>query len=165
MSELHIGPREVATACEVACMECPWRTANQGKKHPDGWYTKKNLQRLWAKMRRGDAMTCHPTDPRTPLHGKVRAKVQTRECSGIIVLVGREYKLYERLAAVEGATIEEAFTKYRTTRPFGLTRMGLVNYAMRVAFPGTPVIGGKELPKQDINDPDIGYPPLGKWVA
>jgi hypothetical protein len=31
-----------------------------------GWYTKANLQRLWAGMRRGEDMTCHPTDPDKP---------------------------------------------------------------------------------------------------
>lgn len=66
------GPaRKVAEASTAGpCAQCPWRTSNQGKRHPDGWYTKANLRRLWAGLRRGERMTCHPTDPANPVSDK-----------------------------------------------------------------------------------------------
>lgn len=62
----------VKPATQHPCVHCPWRAANQGKPHPGGWYTKANLQRLWAGMRRGGDMTCHPTDPAIPVPEGIR---------------------------------------------------------------------------------------------
>lgn len=60
-------------AAPHACSACPWRLANQGKRHPDGWYAKANLSRLWSRLRRGEAMSCHPSDPNNEVSEKAQA--------------------------------------------------------------------------------------------
>lgn len=62
----HSSPAgaQVRPACALACLACPWRLSNQGRPTPGGWYTRRNLDRLWAGLRRGTRMSCHPTDPR-----------------------------------------------------------------------------------------------------
>jgi hypothetical protein len=145
--------RKVGGAMSRACAQCPWRKSNQGKSHPDGWYTKKNLQRLWAGMRTGEApgMTCHPTDPNNPTPKgwkDVPKEAETKECAGALLLVTRELKLLEK--DVDG---------YRKMKRKGLNKFGLHFWAMvRCHFAGTPV-GGPPIPVID-EDPDIYYEPL-----
>ena len=96
----------VEPAGETPCAECPWRTVNQGKRHPDGWYNRANLKRLWNKLRRGDMMSCHPTDPRNPvsvhaaLKGQRMAKLGAtpRECAGALILQQRELMIYQEVS-------------------------------------------------------------------
>lgn len=143
-----------------ACQYCPWRIANQGKRHPNGWYTKTNLRRLWAGLRTGEApgMTCHPTDPNNLVPDswpvKPKAGVTTVECSGALLLVQRELRLYERLVA----KYDRAATKrYRVLHPRGLTTTGAFFWAgARGTFAGT-VVGGAPMPVIE-DDPDVGYP-------
>lgn len=155
---------DVARAATSPCGACPWRTANHGRRHPDGWYTKANVRRLWSGMRRGEMMTCHPTDPRNPVPAGQKpapANAVTRECAGAHLLIQREMQLIEGLAKV--APEGQGWAIYRRRRPRGLTREGLLGYLERVMFGGQhPVIsGGVNAPTaQDvdlpcsINDPD-----------
>src|ERR1700681_4104072 len=78
---------------EKPCDQCPWRLANQGKKHPFKFYTKQNLRRLWKEVRGGgNAQSCHLTDPSHPNHVAVGAKsgAKAKECSGSVIVVLRE---------------------------------------------------------------------------
>lgn len=54
----------VAAASDSPCLACPWGTANRSRPTPGGWYSRRNLDRLWSGLRRGARMSCHPTDPR-----------------------------------------------------------------------------------------------------
>lgn len=138
----------VAPATSVPCGACPWRTSNHGKPHPDGWYTKRNRQRLWAGMRRGEAMTCHPTDPNNPIPEGARPVPEgttTHECAGALVLQQREAMV---LQEVYGSDLRA----YRRARPRGLTRDGIAEIVSRFLFAGTP-FGGLPMAKPDLNEP------------
>jgi hypothetical protein len=151
------------------CKACPWRVANQGKRTPDGWYAKSNLRRLWAKLRRGDAMTCHPTDADNPLSEaqiaagfKPAKEGMTRECAGAILLQQREVMVFQDYCMrEEEGELEKgsALRAYRRDRPGGLTREGLGEMVSRVLFGGIPVIGGRKAAVQPVADPEIGYLP------
>lgn len=150
-------------ALPVPCQACPWRLANQGKRHPDGWYTKANLQRLWAGLRRGEDMSCHPTDPANEVSEAAQAAgyrpapehAKTRECVGAAILKGRE-------AMVLQTDYDSDITRYRRGRPRGLTRDGVVALIGRYVFGGT-ALGGRPLPKPDLDNAEVGYEPLGEW--
>lgn len=148
----------VAEAINTPCAQCPWRTANHGKRHPDGWYTKANRARLWAQLRRGEAMTCHPTDPENPVPLGARpvpSHVTTRECAGAIILQQREMDTLQRM---------DDFKAYRKARPMGLTREGVAEMISRIMFAGMPMIGGRPMPRPNLNEP-VSHDPLGEWVA
>lgn len=153
-----------SAATPVACKACPWRLSNQGKRHPDGWYTKRNLARLWAGLRRGENMSCHPTDPNNLVSEQARARgyrpapdhAEVRECVGSLVLRQREVTLLDRDHKGDPA-------RYRTARPRGLTRDGIASLIERLLFGGT-ILGGVRMPTPDLNDPDIGYEILGEWT-
>ena len=122
-------------AAESPCVHCPWRTSNQGKRHPDGWYAKKNLRRMWAGLRRGESMSCHPTDPRNL--GSPRAvqagyrpapeTAVTRECCGALILQQRE------LALLQGP-YSTNLARYCRERRGGLTKMGIARLVNRMIF-------------------------------
>lgn len=150
--------KPVVTSGSSPCAQCPWRTSNHGKRHPDGWYTKANRQRLWAGLRRGDPMTCHPTDPENPVPLGTRAvpeTVQTKECAGAIILQQREVWYWQHL-------FKGDFQVYRKARPFGLTRDGLAAMVSRLIFGGVPVVGGPAISRPNLNEP-VSHPPLGVW--
>lgn len=148
----------------VACQACPWRLENQGKPHPDGWYRPANLRRLWQGMRRGADMSCHPTDPTNPVSVDAQAvgyrpapgHSKVRECVGAHVVKQREFM---RWHDDYGGNI----SAYRKAHPNGLMRTGLLALAERYVFGGVPMIGGRPLPKPNLNDPDIGYDKLPAW--
>lgn len=143
------GP--VTPAASAACKQCPWRLSNQGTRHPDGWYTKANLRRLWSKLRRGDSMTCHPTDPANPIPEGARPVPEgttTRECTGALVLQQREFMVVQ---AHLTADPPGGLGNYRRERPSGLTKIGAVAVMEEAVFGG---------PRPNLGDPDIGYEPL-----
>lgn len=133
------------------CRQCPWLTSNHGKPHPDGWYTKANRARLWAGLRRGEAMSCHPTDPGNPVSLRAQAQgyqpapahAERRECAGALILQQRELQL---------ASEAPALSTYLRARARGLTRVGVARLVERVAFGGTP-FGGRAMPRPDLNAP------------
>ncbi len=142
------------------CVQCPWRKTNQGKPHPSGFYTKKNLRRLWGNLRRGGmGQSCHLTDPSHPDHVKAGAPEngKPQECPGSVVLIIRELKRLEALGT-NGVIDQMAITKYMATRKRGLTRTGLVYWIMqRVQFAGT-LLGKQPLPEVNWEDPAIDLP-------
>lgn len=134
------------------CSHCPWRRANQGTRHPHGWYSKKNLRRLWSGLRSGKApgMSCHPTDPNNEVpegHGTPAPDGnQPTECAGALIMVQRELRRFE----AESST-------YLKTRKRGLTREGLLWWGVsRCSMAGTP-FGGPSMPLIKDDDPDIGF--------
>lgn len=144
------------------CARCPWRLANQGKKHPFQFYSAANLRRLWNQIRKadgGDAQSCHMTDPSHPDHVAAGAKpgAKAQECPGSVILVKRELR---RMADEKGVISPEGWQRYRQKRPKrGLTKTGMQWWAVaRIAFAGS-ILGGPKLPEVDIDDPEIGLPP------
>jgi hypothetical protein len=139
-------------AMTVPCAQCPWRRSNQGRPHPHGWYTRKNLRRLWNGLRTGEApgMSCHPTDTdnEVPAGGKtVPEGMAKRECAGALLLVQRELKLLE--------TDPKGYLKARGRR--GLSREGVAWWALsRCQLANTP-LGGPSMPVIP-EDADVGYP-------
>jgi hypothetical protein len=156
-----MGDPKMAEANPTPCALCPWRLDNQDKRHPHGFYAKANLRRLWAQLRRGERMTCHPTDPRmaefTGYEGTENSHC-TRECTGSLVLVQREFM---RLQASIKAHAARGLKLYRQAHPAGLTTDGARCTLARAMFcyPG-------ELPmaKPNLNQPGIGHQPLAPWV-
>ena len=65
--------------------------------------TLSNIRRLWAGMRRGEHMTCHPTDPHNPVIEKALAKgiqpapesARTIQCIGAVILQQREWMVFQ----------------------------------------------------------------------
>lgn len=152
----------IAPACTTPCAACPWRTANHGRRHPDGWYTKANRDRLWAGMRRGALMSCHPTDPENPTPEGVRevpADVVTRECAGILVLVQREMNLIDRIAAT---TTQDLARRYRQLRSRGLTLEGItanIHRIMMSRISEPDRFGVLPMTKMDL-DLEVSHDPL-----
>jgi hypothetical protein len=142
------------------CRACPWRIDNHSKPHPDGWYTKANRDRLWSKLRRGEGMSCHPTDPRNPVSDRAQEvgyrpapeHAEVRECVGALVLQQREGQIINDMLTAGGT-----FTGYRKRRPRGLTREGIAVVIERLIFGGT--LGTRAMPKPDLNAP-VGHDPL-----
>lgn len=145
----------VIEATGKPCAVCPWRTANQGQPHPGGWYTRANLRRLWSKLRRGDMMTCHATDPTNPVpdgYRAVPAGTTTRECTGALIVQQREVmRLQAHLEA--GGTIGS----YRRASPMGLTKAGAIEIVGNalITYPGQT-----QRIKPDLNTPGVGHPDL-----
>jgi hypothetical protein len=156
------------------CAACPWRASNQGKRHPDGWYTKANLRRLWAKLRAGENMTCHPTDRDNPVSPRAVAAgyrvagehAKTRECMGSVILQQREFTYLQDDCAVDLA-------RYRREHPRGLTQAGVLAMVHRAMFGGAAdsvreALGHEgiteAMPAPNLNEPDVAYAPLGNWA-
>ena len=134
-------------AANRPCVSCPWRVENQGKPHPDGWFTKANRTRLWAKLKRGDQMSCHRTDPSNPVPegGRVVPEGTTPvECAGALILQQRELMQLQAVGDIRA---------YRRARPKGLTVEGIRVLLHRAMFGGVPMVGGVPMAKPDLREP------------
>lgn len=138
-------------ACPHPCSSCPWIVANHGKPHPHGWYTKRNRDRLWAKLRTGDSMSCHRTDVSNPVpdgHQVPPEDSTVKECTGALILQQREVMNFQ--ACGIGFGPEDTRRAYRAAHPRGLTLEGLHVIIERAMFGG--VLGGLRLAKPDLNE-------------
>lgn len=157
------GLRRVEPACPRACEHCPWRLANQGSKpDPHKFYTPGNLARLWRGMRAGARMSCHPTDPRMAEFEGYEALADrevTRECAGSLVLVQREWMVFQGMAIADpkGKTLQQ----YRRARPNGLTREGLISVMERAMCGGT-ILNPVAMARPDLGDEEVGYPAIDR---
>lgn len=142
-----------ATAADP-CGTCPWRNENHGKRHPDGWYTRRNQDRLWGGLRRGDAMSCHPTDPGNEVSPAAQAAgykpapegAKVIECRGGMILQQREMHLLQE-------DHDNDLSAYRRARPFGLTRDGVRELVLRLLLGGVPFVGGRKMPLLNLDLP------------
>ena len=156
------------------CQECPWRTANHGRRHPGGFFRKDNLRRLWNQIRKGGGMqTCHPTDPNHPDHRKyagAKEGARTGECVGSVVLITRELRHAARLGGEETRLDAKGAERYlnESKERRGLTRKGLLWATVMRSVPpplgvGKPMAAiAMELMDADwIGRPDqpVGQPP------
>lgn len=147
------------------CAGCPWRTANHGNRHPDGWYTARNQDRLWTGLRNGESMSCHPTDPGNEVSPAAQAKgyrpapaaAEPLECRGAVILQQREIHLL-------GEDYGGSYALYRRARPGGLTRAGAAALALRIAFGGVPLLGGgRRMGRPNLNAP-VSHRRLPPWT-
>lgn len=150
----------VEAATPKPCVDCPWRTENHGRRHADGWFTKANRARLWARLRRGEAMTCHRTDPDNPVPDGYRTVPETATthlCAGAEVLQQREVM---KLQAIGGDV-----SAYRRRWPRGLTTEGLRAIVVRHLYGGVPMVGGVPLGKVNLDEPGVsaGDDVVGSW--
>lgn len=142
------------------CPPCPWLTANHGRPHPDGWYTRRNRDRLWAGLRRGNRMSCHPTDPENDVTPAARAAgyrpapahSEARECIGGLILQQREMQLLND---------SQEITTYQRQRPRGLTREGIARLLERLLFGDTSPADA--VPRPNLNAP-VSHNPL-PWTC
>lgn len=151
-----------APANPKACASCPWRIKNQGTPHPDGWYRASNLARLWAKLKRGDSMSCHKTDPNNPVPEGTKPVPEgttIHECTGALTLQQRELMNFQDIAKTEG---KKALKIYKQQHPNGMSREGMLVLVERAMFGGTQ-IGGLEMSSPNLNDMEVGYPAKLKW--
>jgi hypothetical protein len=148
------------------CPACPWRKSNQDRNdHPDGWYTRGNLARLWRGIRNGEPQSCHPTDPCNPVsaeaeaagYRKAPAGSQVLECRGAVILAQRELHL---LSEDYGGD----FRAYRRERPHGLTRDGLRSLLARLMFGGVPLVGGVRMARPNLNAKGVQYLDKLPWL-
>lgn len=154
---MRVLPPKTPRATPSPCKQFPWRIANHGKRHRHGFYTKRNLTRLWNQIRNGGrAQSCHITDPSTPEHVAAGAKPGTTpmECIGSITLVTRELNYIKTLAS--GDTIDTTHLnayRSRSRKRRGLTQSGLIYFLVERHMFG-------HLPDctKWINDPAIGRP-------
>lgn len=149
------------------CAHCPWRTANQGKKpDPYKFYTLTNLRRLWGGLKRGERMTCHPTDPAMAEfegYEKTAARKVTNECAGALVLIQRELqRAQDAMEAADAEGKRDGIRRYRRAHPKGLTRDGVAAHFQSMMFGSNPLTG-LNMPKVNLNEPGIGHPDLEAW--
>jgi hypothetical protein len=119
----------------VPCKGCPFLRANQGLPTKEGFYTVKNLRRLWSGVRTGEIMICHSTDPNahetgSPAHpkpGQIKPGSE-RVCLGALFL----YKREERLMA-EVKSYKAYRTDPRAAKP-PMTKVGFLSVAEAVLF-------------------------------
>lgn len=137
---------------KTPCANCPWRAENQGKRTPWGFYTKRNLRRLWNQIRNGGAaQSCHPTDPSHPDHIAAGAKPGSKpqECIGAVILVRKEIEL---LAGPENRIDGDRTLLYLKKHRSGLTRNGVLYWVIqRISLSNAPMIGGPPLPDVDMS--------------
>lgn len=146
--------KNVTEAAPQPCKGCPWLLENHGKRHPDGWYTKANRNRLWSGLRNGGAMTCHPTDPDNEVSDQAQAKgyrqapehAQTRECTGGQLIQQREFQILDAIYRGDLPT-------YLRERRQGLSKTGVAKFLQRFIF-GKAV--GFGLTEMDLNQP-VGH--------
>ena len=98
---------------------------------------------MWSGIRRGEDMSCHPTDPSNPVSERAQEKgyraapehAQVRECAGAVILAQREMQVASDLADAQPDADLGAL--YAQHRPGGMTREGLLSWFARlVTWPG-----------------------------
>lgn len=129
-----------------ACLECPWRRSNHGKRTAGGFYTKRNLRRLWTGIRTGKApgMSCHVADERGCKATDADAPADlgaesSAVCQGALVLMARELHLLSALGQ----------DRYQALPGPRLTSTGAASALNALVF------GGLTLPEHD--DPALDH--------
>jgi hypothetical protein len=142
------------------CAQCPWRLANQGTRHPHGFYTKSNLKRLWNQVRGGgQPQSCHLTDPSHPDHIAAGAKpnAKPQECPGSVILIRREIRLMANAEGVVGG--KEELAHYFKARKRGLTKRGALYWIVQRIQMGNVPMMNEDGPLPNVEDlPEIGLP-------
>jgi hypothetical protein len=159
--------RAIVSASPRPCAHCPWRTEHHGRRTRHGFYRASNLRRLWAGLRGGERMTCHPTDPEMAEFAGFEQTAgceRTLECAGSLVLIQRELTRFHAAAEQAKADGGTALERYRAavgTR--GLTRDGLAAHVFAMLAGPTPLCGGVVPRSMNLNEPGISAPDVPAW--
>lgn len=155
---MSIGERARTPAMVAPCAQCPWRVANHGRRSAHGWYTRRNLRRLWNQIRSGGGMqSCHMTDTGHPEHVEAGAKGdRPHECMGSLILVERERRLYEPLIDTHGQGALRVYTRERG--PAGLKGADGILYWFIARGADAPIGAGlmPKVPQELLDDPAFG---------
>lgn len=151
----------MSEGCTAPCKGCPFLRANQGKRTDGGFYTIKNLKRLWAGIRNGTdgkLMICHATDPNAhmtgspanPKPGQIK-EGNERVCLGALFLYKREEAVLNEAGSLA------AYRKHPRAAKPPMTRFGFAAVVNAVLFGGLP--GGRriEMLAPDMTA-DVGLP-------
>jgi len=171
MAEPHTTPttarRAVVSAAPRPCAHCPWRTEHHGRRTSHGFYRVSNLRRLWAGLRAGERMTCHPTDPdMAEFEGfEQTARCEhTQECAGSLILIQRELTRFRAAANQAKANGGTALSRYHAAvGEHGLTREGLAAHLFALLAGATPLCGGVAPRAMVLGQPGISAPDLPAW--
>ncbi|SDY97575.1 hypothetical protein SAMN05661080_05177 [Modestobacter sp. DSM 44400] len=144
------------------CAECPQAQANQGREHPDDWYSRGAVAGLWRAVRHGDPVSCHVTEADRNVYRVTEEQAaagfvvppeqaQRRECSGVAVALRRE------LTRLDDAG---SFEEYSRRWPAGLTRDALAIAAARVRGAHRPELRATDVEETAVVDiPTWGLSP------
>lgn len=156
-----MAENKVEVCAKEPCPDCPWRISNRRRRSPVlvegqayGWFSQKNQQRLWAALRRGEAMTCHPTDPN---HHENSSELQVRECAGAVILQQRELMIVQALMKQNEDKPGRAWGLYLIHRPLGLTKEAAFQLMWNAVYGSVPLLGGRDVGKPDLNNEDVGH--------
>jgi hypothetical protein len=130
---------------------------------------------LWSGLRRGEDMTCHPTDPDNPVEAEWLAKgvkrapdgATTTECTGALILKQREWMRLQACVERRGddpAAAKAGWADYRAAHPRGLTRDGIACFMSRVLFSGTLLASGPDVARPNLNEDGIAAPGIVAWT-
>jgi hypothetical protein len=103
-------------------------------------------------------MSCHETDPRMAEFEGYEALADrevTHECAGALVLVQREFMIFQNLCLADPKG-KKTLQQYRRARPNGLTRYGLIALSERAMLGGT-ILNPVAMSRPDLGDEEIGY--------
>jgi hypothetical protein len=159
---------KMSQAAPRPCAQCPWRTANQGKRNAHGFYRKENLRRLWRGLRAGERMTCHPTDPMMAEfsgYENTAGRAVTRECAGALILTQRELVRFQAAGEqADKAHTKDALVRYRSAvGSRAMSAGGLAEIAWIALTAGRLSPAGLPMRAMNLNEPGIGVPDLPAW--
>ncbi len=133
-TEDSFADRCMEPAAAQPCKECPWRTENRGRSHPDqAPYTDDWLTTKWRSVsQEGNNFACHLFDAGA-LHYSEELKAAgfkkpadigaRKECAGMVAMVRRE---------LEAIIASPSFEEYQQARPYGLSQQSLDYFAARL---------------------------------
>ena len=160
----------MTTTIPPVCPQCPWRTANHGKRSRGSFYTKRNLRRLWNQIRGGGKIqSCHLTDPSHPDHIEAGASpdAKVHECTGSIILVIREIDKLREIAQGEPVTPEHV-ELYLEQNPDGIKRRGMPYWLLqRIQFANDLLPGHESIPnapQELVQSSEIGRLPQDEQI-
>jgi len=133
-SNVPFAERNLQQSASQPCQECPWRTVNRGRSHPDqAPYTDDWLTMKWRRVsQEGTAFACHLFDGGALHHsGEIEAAGfkkaadigERKECAGMVAMVRRE---------LEAIFANPSFEAYQQSRPYGLSKAGLDYFLARI---------------------------------
>ena len=144
------------------CKTCPFLRSNQGKRTAGGFYSRRNLQRMWARIRQGELLICHSTDPEAwvtgsptcPKKGQIKPGNE-QACRGALYMVKREDKTL--LKSIDAGTGFSGYARAPEAAKPPMTPLGFLAIAETVMLAGSPLGTRLKLYAPDM-DADVGLP-------
>lgn len=155
-SETHMNDRGFKKSGLNACQECPFRTSNLGRPHPDPvMYSQDEITRIWRTVSHdGSHQNCHMfdgdlhpwKDEWAGLGYKKPVNIDgNRECAGILAMVKRE---------LDAAVTYPSFEEYAQAHPIGLKRAAFERLQKRLAGHGPELRLSHYMADEDVARPE-----------